>query len=281
MLAVPMRSLTTSLGDAIRGHDVESLHKARVASRRLREVLPVVPGKAGRGKLRRRIRRITRQLGPVRELDVSQTLLDELRDRRVVTDDALGPLRKALAAERQLRWDELRDRLSGTNLESLRRQAQQAEDRASARPRRQLVVRAWSRAGKRAVTLRATIASAGGLYLPDRLHDVRIAAKKLRYALELVQSVGQVQQAARLKTLRQTQDLLGRMHDVEVVIARIRTVQATPGRANLRVSADLDCAVRALEDESRQHHGGYVAMREALLKLTDAVESGAAREVEA
>ena len=134
---------------------------------------------------------------------------------------------------------------------------------------------------KEPLALRAAIVSAGGLYLPDRLHDVRIAAKKLRYALELVQSVGQIQMASRLKALRQTQDLLGRMHDVEMVIARIRTVQGTPGRANLRVSADLDCAVRALEDECRRHHGGYVAMREALLKLTDAVESGAAREVEA
>lgn len=281
MLAVPMRSLTTSLGDAIREHDVESLHKARVASRRIREVLPVVPGKAGRGKLRRRIRRITRQLGPVRELDVSQAVLDQLRDRRVVTDDTIAPLRTALAAERQMRWDELRERLSGTNLDKLRRQAKRAEDLASVRPRRQLVVRAWGRAGKRALALRAAIVSAGGLYLPDRLHDVRIAAKKLRYALELVQSVGQIQMASRLKALRQTQDLLGRMHDVEMVIARIRTVQGTPGRANLRVSADLDCAVRALEDECRRHHGGYVAMREALLKLTDAVESGAAREVEA
>ena len=30
---------------------------------------------------------------------------------------------------------------------------------------------------------------AAGLYLPDRLHDVRIAVKKLRYSLELVREI--------------------------------------------------------------------------------------------
>ena len=33
--------------------------------------------------------------------------------------------------------------------------------------------------------LRAAIENAAGIYLPDRLHEVRIAVKKLRYALEL------------------------------------------------------------------------------------------------
>ena len=51
--------------------DPEAVHQARVASRRLREVLPIVLAPGGRTeRLRRTVRRLTRTLGPVRELDV-------------------------------------------------------------------------------------------------------------------------------------------------------------------------------------------------------------------
>ena len=51
------------------GGDAEALHQARVASRRIREALPleIRPPR----KLMRQVRRITRALGPVRELDVA------------------------------------------------------------------------------------------------------------------------------------------------------------------------------------------------------------------
>ena len=48
---------------------------------------------------------------------------------------------------------------------------------------------ARERAARRAQRLGAAIENAAGLYLPDRLHQVRIAVKKLRYTLELDRSV--------------------------------------------------------------------------------------------
>jgi CHAD domain-containing protein len=54
--------------------DVVSVHRARVASRRLREVLPVLADAAGThhlGRASKDVRRITRALGPIRELDVA------------------------------------------------------------------------------------------------------------------------------------------------------------------------------------------------------------------
>ena len=58
----------------IRSENTDSLHQARVASRRIREALPVLFGGRRPGrlrKIRRIMRRITRSLGPIRELDVS------------------------------------------------------------------------------------------------------------------------------------------------------------------------------------------------------------------
>ena len=47
------------------------------------------------------------------------------------------------------------------------------------------------RRARRAAELRAAIERAGGIYLADRLHRVRVAAKKLRYALEIQRELTQ------------------------------------------------------------------------------------------
>ena len=66
---------------AAQAGDETSVHQARVASRRLREAIPVLATglKGSRaGKASRKVRRLTRALGTVRELDVTLQLLDEL-----------------------------------------------------------------------------------------------------------------------------------------------------------------------------------------------------------
>jgi CHAD domain-containing protein len=66
-------SLLTAMPAAQEG-DETSVHQARVASRRLREALPVLGARADGDALDRaekRVKRITRALGPVRELDVT------------------------------------------------------------------------------------------------------------------------------------------------------------------------------------------------------------------
>ena len=76
-------SLLTAMPAAQSG-DETSVHQARVASRRLREALPVLGTSADAhalDRVDRRVRRITRALGPVRELDVALLLLAELEGR--------------------------------------------------------------------------------------------------------------------------------------------------------------------------------------------------------
>src|SRR5689334_16692063 len=72
------RALNRHLPAAIAGDDL-GVHQARVTSRRLREAVPVLAtGLHGSkaGKAQRKIRRLTRALGSVRELDVTIQLLD-------------------------------------------------------------------------------------------------------------------------------------------------------------------------------------------------------------
>ena len=130
---------------------------------------------------------------------------------------------------------------------------------------------ARDRAARRAERLRIKIESAAAIYLADRLHEVRIAAKKLRYALEIVRDLSRSRATARILTLKRAQDLLGRIHDLEVLIARTRAIQGSPNAPTLRVSADMDLLVRRLETECRRLHGRYIAMRAPLLTICDHV----------
>jgi CHAD domain-containing protein len=130
---------------------------------------------------------------------------------------------------------------------------------------------------QRAARLRAAIHAASGLYSPERLHDVRIAGKKLRYALEVNHEVRGSRAPGRIRTLKRAQDLLGRMHDLEVLIARIRRIQGAEDAPPLKVSGDLDRLVRRLETECRQLHAHYMGMRASLLALCDQLTARRAR----
>src|SRR5262245_39176386 len=70
-------ALTRALPGARQG-DPTNLHRARVATRRLREALPLLASGGRRRKLERSMRRLTRALGPVRELDVALDMLERL-----------------------------------------------------------------------------------------------------------------------------------------------------------------------------------------------------------
>ena len=269
-----IRQRVTALGRALPAAtqgDVTSLHQARVATRRLRAALPLVARGRKTQKLTRSVRKLTQALGPVRELDVALLILDEFEDSTDVPRPAVQRLRAAIEEERtQLREAMLR-LLDGFDLGKLRKRAVSAARKRGQTsggvrdPKR--AAKARDRARQRAEQLAIAIDTAAGLYLPDRLHEVRIAVKKLRYTLELEQAFTASRATARLRTLKAAQELLGRMHDLEVLIARTRRIQSSPGASSLKVSADLDRLVRRLENECRQLHGHFMASRRGLVSL--------------
>ena len=110
----------------------------------------------------------------------------------------------------------------------------------------------------RAKTLKAAIERAGGIYLADRLHRVRIEAKKLRYALEIQRELMRSRSTAGLTRLKSEQDLLGRMHDLEILIDRARGVQSKLSPRDRIGMAELNKLIRVLEDECREGHATYM-----------------------
>ena len=123
----------------------------------------------------------------------------------------------------------------------------------------------------RARNLKAAIDRAGGIYLADRLHRVRIEAKKLRYALEIQRELTKARSMAGLSKLKGQQDLLGRMHDLEILIDRTREVQGTLAPRDRRGMSELTRLIRVLEDECREGHAAYMHARPALIKLCDTI----------
>jgi CHAD domain-containing protein len=126
-----------------------------------------------------------------------------------------------------------------------------------------------ARITSRASKLRTAINDAGSVYLSERLHDVRIAMKKLRYAVELFAEANGVDRGADTGVLKRGQEILGRMHDVQVLIDRVRQTQASLSPPDLQAWRDLDLLVVSLEDDCRRLHARYMRRREAIAAVAD------------
>jgi CHAD domain-containing protein len=260
-----LHALETDLPAALE-HDVEALHRSRVASRRLREALPVIGG--GSDERRRHVRKtrhlvrdLTRALGGVREIDVALALLDEIEKGHHDLSGAIGAARAAMERERAGRREEMARRLADIKPARLTRKVSSLVDATEQVSATDSIERLRRRIGRRADRLERTVEAAGGLYAFDRLHLVRIATKKLRYALELAQEPGGVRTLRLTQRLRQVQDLLGRLHDLEVVAGFARGV--TCGASQV-LASEAEGLLALIERETRVLHADYLARTRAL-----------------
>jgi CHAD domain-containing protein len=256
---------------AVLEHDAEALHRTRVASRRLREVLPVIEAPAGvqprRGN-RGRVRRLTRALGGVRDLDVALVLLDELAAGHPHAAPLAAAVRDELHRDRAVRYAEMIRSLADIKPGRLTRDLASLVETPHAPTGAQQHRRLRDRVFRRAARLNRAVDEAGSLYAFDRLHRVRIAAKKLRYVLELVQELTRVGTTRLVTRLKETQDLLGRLHDLEILAGYVRRVRGLPpprrpsgGRAGL---------IEAIEKETRELHAEYLHRASTLRAVTAA-----------
>jgi CHAD domain-containing protein len=180
---------------------------------------------------------------------------------------ALEEVRRHVVEEREARRAAMLERLGHIRLGKLQRRlarfARKLEAASTDRWRDAL----RARLVKRSKGLANAVEKAGQMYSPEALHRVRIAAKKLRYTLEMAFDAG-VRPAGPLVTrLKRVQDSLGRLHDLQVLLGHVAEVQAAaPGRQLPKGS--LDQVAQALERECRHLHAQYVAAVPRLLELT-------------
>jgi CHAD domain-containing protein len=256
--------------------EVRALHRARVESRRMRELIPMLPIDAAISrKLSKRLRKVTVRLGSVRELDVLLLLIDELHEARRPHSDALARVAIAVARDRDQARERLSERLPIDELERIARKLRALVDDLDGASPRGVKATRWAidaRIAHRADRLRATMRAAGAVYLPERLHAVRIAGKKLRYSLELADAIAGREHDAAIRTLRRAQDALGRMHDLQVLIDRVRQVQATLTPPSVSVWRSLDALVASLDDDCRRLHARFMRLRPELDAIVRRVE---------
>jgi CHAD domain-containing protein len=257
--------------------DVRALHRARVASRRLRELVPMLQLEHGASrKLARRLRKVTARLGTVRELDVLLLSIDELHVSRRARGAALGRVGVTVSKDRDRARKHLASELPMGEMRRLARKLErigsdlQVGEAAASRD----AAKSWrwavdARVARRAARLAQAMADAGAVYLPERLHGVRVALKKARYAVELANDVSGGRDESDLRTLRRGQELLGRMHDLQILTERVRQEQTALAPPMLSDWRDLDALIVSLEDDCRRLHGRYMRMRDALVAIVD------------
>lgn len=255
------------------GHG-DAVHQSRVSTRRLREALPLVKGRGrDRRRLRRELRRVTRALGPVRELDVALALAGTLANDWPELASALDMVSARLHELRARRRARLVKKVSRADIDDLvkRMNALLSQARGGRTSRAIDRPRLAERIANRAATTRDAAESAGALYAPEALHAVRIAAKKLRYALEVARAVRVAGAASAARRLRQYQNLLGLLHDLQIFSAHVTRVQARLAADDTDL-ASLSDLLMHLEGRCRELHAAFVAERGALVTLCDDVE---------
>lgn len=255
------RTLKRHLTGAAEG-DAVGVHQARVTSRRLREAIPVLStglrGSKG-GKAARKVRRLTRALGTVRELDVTLSLLEALSATPDVSRTAVEEVRATVAREREARRAVMLKRLEAVDHDKLGRRlasVSAALEQATTEPWRKAL---GSRLLERSRTLTEAMDAAGHMYAPERLHEVRIAAKKLRYGLELAFDAGVKAAVPHLRTIKRAQELLGTLHDLQILQTHIAATQIGAASARPEARAGLDALAAHVEAQCRHLHGKYLS----------------------
>jgi CHAD domain-containing protein len=255
------------------------LHKTRVASRRIREALPIVGAAAPPDKVKKlskKMRALTRCLGPIRELDVELNMLEDKSKTEGAPGRAIEMIRREIAARRQALREELADDGPVPDLKKLLKKLERLGEKAArgkgkgVRGKGRRAQEEWcgvlaARLMRRAKTLAAALDDAGPLYAPERLHHVRIATKKLRYALEIAQDARVPAATPLVRILKRHQERLGHLHDLQVLLKHVRETQASPGVGS-RVN-DLTAYADSLDRECRKLHADFVDRRAELASV--------------
>jgi CHAD domain-containing protein len=264
--------------DGVYDGTVDAVHNARVATRRIRELLslvPVVPGRDSEQDVAGSYKAIGRALGKVRDIDVQIALIHDLETRAPQTAPPLTLVRLEHERERLAKMRRLIKTLERLDVDVLLHVVTDGHPMAL---RTRLTSTGWRQQLRRLVAERAhnavdAISHATGVYFPKRTHGARIAIKQLRYAAEIADATGLSDMRAAIRTLKRGQEILGDLHDRQALADTLQDYAKDDGADPHHV----ELTQQALEGEVLQLHAQYLTRRASLREACSELDHMASR----
>jgi CHAD domain-containing protein len=239
-------------GTALDFSDIEGVHSMRVATRRLRSALhdfmPLM-NKRPLKQVRKDLKRLADALGAVRDQDVAIIALEELKAQAETEPIKIG-IEELLKERNDLRETarlDLTEALAIHHLNDLQDQFTAVIDKAARQKKSKRIV-TFNEAGREVVarSLQDLLDLGTSLYKPfniEKQHEMRIAAKRLRYAIELFTACWGETIAPFAEEIANMQTFLGEVHDSDVWIEsmskRLKSVAGNSGINESDYQADI------------------------------------------
>jgi CHAD domain-containing protein len=232
-----------------KGNDkVEAVHKLRVTTRKLQASMDLLQiGKSAEkvGKLKKQLRNLRRKLSEVRNYDVFLILLEEEAGGRKSLQYPFEALKKELNRRRTERALLIRKSVKAVRVARIARSvglplpqgnaeggsaglAEKNDEPSFAHlvDEKMIWLHTAERLEQRLEEFIILASQAFPTTRPEELHQLRIAAKRLRYLLESASEMGFDGTKTVLNWLRVLQDKIGDWHDLEAILSEIIDIVA-------------------------------------------------------
>ena len=224
-----LHALMAEMEGVRQAEERECVHRMRVATRRLRSVLPLFATSLSRQtcvRWRKQLRRVTRALGAARDTDVQIACVQQFLHDRASAEERAGVERLILRLEQQrqaLQEPVVKalERFAARQLaeemeETLAQMASESEAYEVDVPGRRVY-----RQTRKGILKRLDAFEAYAPYVPQpecvkELHAMRIAAKHLRYIMQALAPLYSDELAEPIQAARLCQKKLGDIHDCDV-----------------------------------------------------------------
>ena len=234
-----IKQLTGQIDGIRKAEDIEFIHRARVATRRLRAGLrffaDCLPDERVR-VWRKELRRLGSSLGRARDQDVQIAFLCDLLSQLRALDYVAGVARVLV------RWERRREKLQPEVLRATRRLLSsrilrdmlvatkkwraESEKEEPWRPSPSLLAHGEKHITGRLEELRAFEPCLADPKDKPQHHAMRIAAKRLRYTVEICRPMYAGRVDGVLEAIKQVQSLLGDIHDCDMWVEQLDAFSA-------------------------------------------------------
>ena len=228
--------LAFQLNRTIKSHDADQVHDLRVAIRRFTQALiafqPCFPRREVR-TIRRRLKKFMVLAGDVRNCDIAMKLLSKLKvpasiavlrefrnKRKEAEQPFLGSLKRWVARRSSSRWRAGLETAAAAK-GFCHRSIHDTAKRTLSGMMKDFFIRGGEAAARKAA--------------PEQLHQFRLAAKRLRYTLELFAPLYGPSVNAILEQIKSVQTYLGAVNDCETVRSMVE---------GYRDSEEIDAALK-------------------------------------